>query len=84
MRTNYKMLEATNKEEAIISILDVIEENPLWINKITDSLFILVKTIENEHRRFLLEKSIDEQVINLFVTLKKEYYHFKDFTQWNY
>lgn len=84
MKTNYTMKEATNKEEAIISILDVIEENPLWINKITDSLFILVKTIEAEHRKFLLDKSLDEQVIDLFVKIKKEYYNFKDNTQWNY
>ena len=84
MKTNFKMKEATNKEEAIVSILDVIEENPLWINKITDSLFILVKTIEDEHRRFLLEKSVDEQVIDLFVKLKTEYYNYKDFTQYNY
>ena len=77
------MKEATNKEEAIVSILDVIEENPLWINKVTDSLFILVKTIEEEHRRFLLEKSVDEQVIDLFVKLKTEYYNYKDNTVWN-
>ncbi len=25
-----------------------------------------------------------DEVIDLFVKLKKEYYHFKDFTQWNY
>jgi len=84
MKTTYRMKEATNKEEAIVSILDVIEENPLWLNKITDGLFILVKSIEPEHKRFLLERSLDEQVIDLFVKLKKEYYHFKDFTQWNY
>lgn len=78
------MLEATNKEEAIVSILDVIEENPLWLNKITDGLFILVKNIELEHKRFLLERSLDEQVIDLFVKLKTEYYNFKDNTQWNY
>jgi hypothetical protein len=84
MKTTYKMKEATNKEEAIISILDVIKENPLWTNKITDSLFILVKTIEDEHKRFLLEKSVDEQVIDLFVKLKTEYYNYKDFTQYNY
>ena len=84
MKTTYKMKEATNKEEAIVSILDVIQESLLWINKITDSLFILVKTIEDEHRRFLLEKSVDEQVIDLFVKLKTEYYNYKDFTQYNY
>ena len=84
MKTNYTMKEAINKEEAIISILDVVKENPLWLNKITDSLFILVKSIEPEHQKFLLEKSVDEQVIGLFVKLKKEYYNFKDNTQWNY
>ena len=66
------MKQAINKEEAIISILDVIEENPLWLNKITDSLFILVKSIESEHKRFLLEKSMDEQVIDLFVKLREQ------------
>ena len=83
MYSNFKMLEATNKEEAIISILDVIEENPLWLNKITDGLFILVKNIELEHKRFLLERSLDEQVIDLFVKLKAEYYNFKDNTVWS-
>jgi len=83
MKTTFKMKEATNTEEAIVSILDVIEENPLWLNKITDSLFILVKSIEPEHRRFMLEKSMDESVIDLFVKIKKEYYNFKDNSQWS-
>ena len=83
MKTNFKMKEATNKEEAIISILDVMKENPLWLNKVTDSLAILLKTIEEEHRQFLLEKSVDEQVIGLFVKLKTEYYNFKDNTVWS-
>ena len=80
MYSNYKMKEATNKEECIISILDVVKENPLWTNKITDGLFILVKSIEDEHKRFILEKSLDEQVIDLFVKLKTEYYNYKDNT----
>lgn len=83
MYSNYKMKEATNKEECIISILDVVKENPLWTNKITDGLFILVKSIEDEHKRFILEKSLDEQVIDLFVKLKTEYYNYKDNTVWN-
>ena len=83
MKTNFRMKEATNKQEAIISILDVIDENPLWLNKITDGLFILIKNIESEHKRFLLEKSMDEQVIDLFVKLKSEYYNYKDNTQWS-
>ena len=77
------MKEATNKEEAIVSILDIMKENPLWLNKVTDSLAILLKAIEEEHRRFLLEKSVDEQVIDLFVKLKTEYYNFKDNTVWS-
>ena len=84
MKSNYTMLEATNKQEAIISILDVIKENPIWLNKISDSLLILVRSIELEHKKFLLEKSLDEQVIDLFVKIKTEYYNFKDNTQWNY
>jgi len=78
------MLEATNKQEAIISILDVVNENPVWLNKISDSLLILIRSIELEHKKFLLEKSLDEQVIDLFVKIKTEYYNFKDNTQWNY
>ena len=86
MKTTYKMKEATNKEEAIISILDVIEENPLWINKVTDGLFILIKDerFDEEARQFFLNQALEESVIDLFVKLKTEYYHFKDFTQWNY
>ena len=83
MKTNFKMKEATNKEEAIISILDVIKENPLWLNKVTNSLAILLIALEEKHRRFLLEKSVDEQVVDLFVRLKTEYYNFKDNTVWS-
>tara|TARA_Y100001938_G_C7946344_1_gene356961 strand:+ start:131 stop:364 length:234 start_codon:yes stop_codon:yes gene_type:complete len=77
------MKEATNKEEAIISILDVINENPVWLNKITDGLYLLLKNIEKEHQQFLLEKSVDEQVIDLFVKIKTEYYNFKVNTVWS-
>ncbi|MBC42947.1 MAG: hypothetical protein CML19_12045 [Pusillimonas sp.] len=83
MYSNYKMKEATNKEEAIVSILDVVKENPVWVNKITDGLFILVKSIEDEHKQFILDKSVDQQVIDLFVKLKTEYYNFLDNTRWS-
>ena len=43
----------------------------------------VIKSIEPEHRRFILEKSIDEQVIDLFVKVKTEYYNFKDNTVWS-
>ena len=84
MKTLFRMKEATNVQEAITSILDVIEESPVWLNNINSSLLTLVRNIEQEHKRFVLEKSLDEQVIDLFVKLKKEYYNFKDVTQWNY
>ena len=83
MKTNFKMKEAVDLKEAKISILDVMEENPLWLNKITNGLAILLKNVEKEHRQFLLDKSIDEQVIDLFVKLKTEYYNFKDNTVWS-
>jgi hypothetical protein len=43
MKTLFRMKEATNVQEAITSILDVIEENPVWLNKCTSDLFIIVK-----------------------------------------
>tara|TARA_Y100000361_G_scaffold151091_1_gene167860 strand:- start:1062 stop:1295 length:234 start_codon:yes stop_codon:yes gene_type:complete len=77
------MKEATNKQEAITSILDVLNENPVWLNKVDDGLFVLLKNIEDEHKQFLLDKSVDSQVIDLFVKLKTEYYNYKDNTRWN-
>tara|TARA_R100000995_G_scaffold84910_1_gene65716 strand:- start:3744 stop:3980 length:237 start_codon:yes stop_codon:yes gene_type:complete len=78
------MKEATNAEEAKVSILNVIDENPLWLNKVTDSLVMLLKEIEPENRKFLLDKSLDEKIIDLFVKIKTQYYHYKDVTRWNY
>ena len=72
------MKEATNVQEAITSILDVIEESPVWLNNINSSLLTLVRNIEQEHKRFVLEKTLDEQVIDLFVEIKTEYYKFQD------
>ena len=83
MKSTYKLKEAINKDEAIDSILDLVEENPVWLNKVNDSLFRLVQAVEPEHREFLLEKSIDEQVIDMFVKIKTEYYNFKDNTSWS-
>ena len=82
MISNYTMKEATNKEEAIISILDVIEENPVWLNKCKSSLLAILQAIETKSRKFLLNKSVDEQVIDLFVELKTQYYHYQDVTRW--
>ena len=84
MKTNYKMIEATNTKEAIISILDVLRENPLWLNKVNNSLLAMLQVLELGEQKFLLTKSVDEQVTDLFVEIKTEYYNFKDNTQWNY
>ena len=84
MKSNYKMKEAVNAKEAIKSILNVLKENPLWLNQVNDSLLLLLKAVDPDHQEFLLKKSVDEQVIDLFVKLKTEYYNFKDNTQWNY
>ena len=84
MKTLFKMKEATNANEAIVSILDVIKENPLWLNKVDSHLVILLKEIEPENREFLLKKSLDEQIIDLFVKIKTQYYHYLDVTRWNY
>ena len=78
MKTLFRMKEATNVQEAITSILDVIEESPVWLNNINSSILTLVRNIEQEHKRFVLEKTLDEQVIDLFVEIKTEYYKFQD------
>ena len=84
MKTTYKMKEATNTSEAIKSIIDVMEQNPLWLNKVKGTLVALLKCLNKDEQIFLLSKQIDEQVIDLFVKMKQEYYNFKDNTQWNY
>ena len=99
MKTNFKMKEATNKEEAIISILDVLDENPLWLNKCTSLLAVVMKYWYNSPISYSIHpegwsskefaiKSLknypEECVTALFTEYKKEYYNFKDNTQWNY
>ena len=84
MKTNFKMKEATSVQEAKTSILDVVKENPLWLNKVNDSLFIIIRSIEPENRIFLLNKSMDEKIVDLFVKLKKEYYKHTENTNYNY
>lgn len=83
MKNTFKMKEALNKQEAIISILDVMQENPVWLNKCKNSLLVILQALSTKSQKFLLQKSIDEQVIDLFVELKKEYYNFKDNAVWN-
>ena len=81
---NFKMLEATNVTEAKKSILNVLEVNPLFTNKITNNLFVLLQNIEEENKKYLLDTFTNEQVLNLFVEIKTQYYYYIDVTQYNY
>ena len=81
---NFRMLEATNVTEAKKSILNVLEVNPLFTNKITNDLFILLQNIENYNKKYLLDTFTNEQILNLFVEIKTQYYYYIDVTQYNY
>ena len=82
MKYDFKMKEATNKEEAIISILDVLEENPLWLNKVNQSIHILLAT-DTETRKWILNEIEYDIVKSLFIDMKTEYYNFKENTVWS-
>ena len=86
MKTTFKMKEATSASEAITSIENVLIENPIWLNKCTSDLFAVVKQCWDspmiEDMKLALEMLKSEQIINLFIEMKTEYYNFKDNTQW--
>ena len=84
MKYDYKMLEATNKEEAIVSILDAVKHNAVWLNKCQSYIARTIIGLKTELKQKFLDLLSEEDVIDLFVELKTEYYHHKDFTQWNY
>ena len=84
MKTTYRMKEATNKQEAIISILDVIKENPLFLNKCKSYFLTVARQLNEDLRKKYLEELEKEIIINLFVEIKTEYYYFLDVTQYNY
>ena len=83
MENTFKMKEALNKKEAIVSILDVMQENPVWLNKCNSTLSCMVQSLSPQIRQNLLETTAEQFVIDLFVDLKKEYYNYKDNTVWN-
>ena len=63
----WKMKEATNKEEAIISILDVLNHNPLWLNQCTSQLYAVVSNLHtSKKRKQWLDHTPFEQVKELF------------------
>ena len=78
----FEMKEATNKKEAIISILDVLEENPLWLNKVNHSVQILLNS-DLENRKWILNKLEADIITAMFIDMKTEYYNFKDNTVWS-
>lgn len=84
MKTNFRMKEATNKQEAIISIIDVLEENPLFLNKCQSYFLTVARGLNEDLRAKYLEQLEKEIIINLFVEIKTEYYYFLDVTQYNY
>ena len=75
----WKMKEALNKEEAIISICDVLTHNPLWLNKCTSQLFAVVYNLHTTKKRSQwLKMTPWENVRELFIEIKTEYYNEKD------
>tara|TARA_R110002012_G_scaffold318122_2_gene535689 strand:+ start:826 stop:1077 length:252 start_codon:yes stop_codon:yes gene_type:complete len=83
MKSNFKMKEATNKEEAIVSILDVLEENPVWLNQVNSNHLMILMRVSKPNRKNHIEVLENEEVIDLFVKLKTQYYNFKDNAQWS-
>ncbi len=85
MRSNYTMLEATNRTEAQISLLDVLTQRPLWINKCTSKLFVILLSLKKEESIIeVFSYLTEEMVTDLFVEAKTQYYNYKDITKWNY
>ncbi len=78
MLSNYKMKEATNKNEAITSICDVIKENPVWLNKCTTDLSIIAQNCSESLRPLVLESAPKSVIIDLFVEYKSAWYEFEE------
>ena len=75
------MLEATTKPEAITSIVDVLKHNPLFLNKCTSSNFVITKSFESiKGQKYFLDKLVWEQLRDLFIEIKTEYYNSLDFS----
>ncbi len=83
MKYDFKMKEATNSKEAIVSILDAINHNAVWLNKCQSDNARIIISLGDDIKEKYLNELTDEQVIDLFVELKTEYYNYKDNTIWN-
>tara|TARA_Y100000004_G_C8740175_1_gene337946 strand:+ start:346 stop:597 length:252 start_codon:yes stop_codon:yes gene_type:complete len=83
MKYDYKMLEATDKEEAIVSILDAVKHNAVWLNKCQSYFSRTVIALNEELRKKYLDELSKDDIIDLFIEFKTEYYNYKDNTVWS-
>jgi len=83
MKYDYKMLEATDKEEAIVSILDAVKHNAVWLNKCQSYFSRTVIALNEELRKKFLDELSKDDIIDLFIEFKTEYYNYKDNTVWS-
>jgi len=77
------MLEATDKEEAIVSILDAVKHNAVWLNKCQSYFSRTVIALNEELRKKFLDELSKDDIIDLFIEFKTEYYNYKDNTVWS-
>jgi hypothetical protein len=71
---SWTMLGATNKNEAIISIIDALKQNRSWLSKCTSRNFATVYNMHTTVKRenFLKILSFDD-IVNLYREIKKQY-----------
>mgnify|MGYP003135563252 FL=1 len=82
MYSEFRLLNAINTKEAIKAINHVLEHNPLFLNKVTNTLLIILKSLKEEAREWLLEKTPDETIKDLYIEIKDKYYEFQDVTRY--
>jgi len=82
MYSEFRLLNAINTKEAIKAINHVLEHNPLFLNKVTNTLLIILKSLKEEEREWLLEKTPDETIKDLYIEIKDKYYEFQDVTRY--
>tara|TARA_Y100000361_G_C11161612_1_gene347783 strand:- start:5900 stop:6163 length:264 start_codon:yes stop_codon:yes gene_type:complete len=82
MYSEFRLLNAINTKEAKKAINHVIEHNPLFLNKVTNTLLIILKSLKEEEREWLLEKTPDQTIKDLYIEIKDKYYEFQDVTRY--
>tara|TARA_R100000988_G_C3937514_1_gene134521 strand:- start:388 stop:651 length:264 start_codon:yes stop_codon:yes gene_type:complete len=82
MYSEFRLLNAINAKEAKKAINHVLEHNPLFLNKVTSSLFIILKSLKEQEREWLFEKTPDKIIIDLYVQIKEKYYEYQDITRY--